>query len=258
MGETAKMYGELAWLWPILSPKEDYVEESEFIARAIKEHSVIEPVTLLHMGCGGGHNDYTLKKHFEITGVDTSPDMLELARGLNPEAWYLEGDMRSVRLNRQFDAVIILDSIACMLSEDDLGAALANAGEHLRPGGVFLTVAEMDPDNFVQNRTGAWARARGEVELAFIENYFDPDPTDSTYECTFIYLIRKGGRLTIETDRQLGAMFAMDTWRRAFASVGFEMAEVRFMPGGEPDQGFPILLGLKPGRTTNPGKEVRK
>jgi SAM-dependent methyltransferase len=232
MQEDMKMFGDLAWLWPVLSPKDDYVEVSEFIARAIQEHSRNRARTLLHMGCGGGHHDYTLKKHFELTGVDMSPEMLGLARDLNPEAAYIEGDMRDVRLGRQFDAVIILDSIGYMLSEAALREALTNACEHLKPGGVFLTFVEMNPATFVQNTTNAWTNSRGEVELTFVENYYDPDPTDSTCECTFVYLIRESGKLRIETDRHLVGMFPIETWRGSFKSVGFEIAELEFTTQG--------------------------
>lgn len=246
MQNEKRMYTDLAWLWPILSPKEDYVEESEFIASAIKEHSRIEVRTLLHLGCGAGHNDYTIKRHFEVTGVDLSPAMLGLARGLNPEVEYLEGDMRSVRLGREFDAVIILDSIGYMLTEDALRRALTTASEHLRPGGVFLTVVEMEPATFVQNKTNAWTRARGDVELAFVENYYDPDPGDTTYECTFLFLIREGGKLRTETVSHLASMFPLQTWRESLKAVGFEVVELEFEMSGEHEASLPVLLGLKP------------
>jgi SAM-dependent methyltransferase len=247
MRDGIRMYGDLAWLWPVLSPKEDYVEVGEFIASAIREHSRIEVRTLLHLGCGGGHNDFTLKKHFKTTGVDASPDMLNLAGDLNPEVEYIEGDMRSVRLGRRFDAVILLDSVAYMLSEGALRAALATAHEHLKAGGTFLSVVEMEPAAFVQNRTDAWTNTRGEIELTFVENYYDPDPSDSTYECTFLYLIRERGKLRIETDRHVCSMFPMETWRRSFESVGFEIKQVEFRTAGKHEQAFPVLLGLKPG-----------
>lgn len=245
MKDDMRMYGDLAWLWPVLSPKEDYIEVSEFIAGAIRKHSSDKPRTLLHIGCGGGHHDYTLKKHFEVTGVDTSPEMLNLARNLNPEAEYMGGDMRNLRLGRQFDAVIILDSIGYMLSEDDLRKALTTAHEHLKPGAVFLTFVEMNPATFIQNMTNAWTKSQGEVDLTFIENYYDPDPADSTYEATFVYLIREGGKLRIEIDRHVGGLFPIDTWRKCLRSVGFEVAELEFKAEGQAGQAVPVLLGLK-------------
>lgn len=135
--DQRRLYSDLAWTWPIISPPEHYIEEAEDFRRTIMAHARIPAATLLDLGCGGGHNDWTLKKHFQVTGVDISPEMLELAARLNPEAEYLQGDMRTVRLGRLFDAVVIADSIDYMLTEVDLRAAFVTAYEHLKPGGVF-------------------------------------------------------------------------------------------------------------------------
>jgi hypothetical protein len=133
-----------------------------------------------------------------------------------------------------------------MLSEAALREALATAYEHLEPGGVFLTFVEMNPATFVQNMTNAWTKSRPEVELTFVENYYDPDPADSTYECTFVYLIREGGKLRIETDHHVGGMFPIETWRKSLKSVGFEVAELEYTTQGQTGQAVPVLLGLKP------------
>ena len=70
-----RLYNDLVWIWPIISPHEDYVEESNLFSTVIKEHSQIEVKTLLHLGCGGGHNDFTFKKYFKVTGIDLSKNI---------------------------------------------------------------------------------------------------------------------------------------------------------------------------------------
>jgi hypothetical protein len=50
-------YGELAWTEHILTPPDEYGEETEPLINAINEHSVTEVKTLLHLGCGAGGND---------------------------------------------------------------------------------------------------------------------------------------------------------------------------------------------------------
>jgi predicted TPR repeat methyltransferase len=112
--DQRRLYGDLAWTWPVISPPEDYVGEAETFCTAIREHAQVDVKTLLDLGCGGGHNDRTLKQHFEVTGVDVSEAMLSLARRLNPEVTYALGDMRTVRLGKTFDAVIVADSIDYM------------------------------------------------------------------------------------------------------------------------------------------------
>ncbi len=244
--DQRRLYDDLAWTWPIISPPEDYVTESEQFARMISQHAVIGERSLLHLGCGGGHNDHTLKIHFNVTGVDVSTPMLDLARRLNPEVMYQEGDMRSVRLERQFDAVAILDSVNYMLTRDDLRHAFETAHTHLRPGGVLLTYVEQTVQGFQQNRSKIMTRKKGDVEIAFIENYYDPDPSDSTYESTFTYLIRERGELKIETDRHLCGIFTLKLWYENLRSVGFDVKQMSFDDETEGGESIPVLLGIKP------------
>lgn len=238
MNDQRRLYADLAWTWPIISPPEEYVDEAEVFERHIHQRSP-RARTLLHLGCGGGHIDYTLKKHFDITGVDISDDMLSLARRLNPDVEYLLGDMRSVRLDRVFDAVVIADSIAYMLTESELRAAFETAFVHLRAGGVFLTYAEATREHFKQNQTECSVYARGDVEIAFVENYYDPDPADTVFDATYVYLIRRGGRLNVETDHHIVGLFPLATWQRLLKEVGFEVEQVEF------EEGIPLFVGLK-------------
>jgi SAM-dependent methyltransferase len=240
--DQRRLYDDLAWTWPIISPPEDYIPEGEYFAGAMLEHVEGDLTSLLHIGCGGGHNDYTLKRFFDVTGVDASPKMLGLAKRLNPDVSYVQGDMRTVRLRSKFDAVAILDSINYMLSERDLRSAFETAYAHLRPGGVFLTYVEQTPERFRQNVTKHWTRGKGDVEITFIENSYDPDHADTTYESVFVFLIREHGQLRIETDRHLGGIFTMDIWYDNLRSTGFEVNEVNFVDRSEDGEPLHVLV----------------
>ena len=168
--DERRLYGDLAWTWPIISPVGNYIEETELFSKLIKEHSKIEVKTLLHLGCGGGHNDYTFKKYFKVTSLDISEDMLSLAKKLNPEVNYKYGDMRTIRLEEKFDAVTILDSINYIKTVEDLQRTFITTYEHLKPGGVFLTFVEQITGQFKQNNTTYSTHSNGDVEITFIEN----------------------------------------------------------------------------------------
>lgn len=245
--DERRMYGDLAWLWPIISPPEDYFEETELFSKAIKENSRIEVKTLLHMGCGGGHNDHTFKKYFNVTGVDTSEEMLKLARTLNPEVTYHEGDMRTVRLSHSFDAVAILDSITYMSTVEDLRSAFQTAYEHLKPGGIFITYVEECKERFMQNRTKCSSNAKGDIEITLIENSYDPDPADTSFEGTFIFLIRQGGELQFHTDHHICGLFELGTWHDLLRESGFEVEQMKFEHSTFPEgEQLPLLVCTKP------------
>ncbi len=243
-----KMYNNLAWLWPIISPKEEYIEESIFFSEMIKNHAQIPVQELLHLGCGGGGNDFTLKKYFKVTGVDISPEMLKIAREINPEVEYQTGDMRTIRLNKKFDAVACLDSIAYMLCEKDLRLIYRTAFDHLKPGGIFLTFIEYNPQSFPQNRTTVDTKSQNDVEVTFIENNYDRDPEDTTFEAYFIFLVREKGKLSVFTDRHIVGLFPLETWIHHLGSAGFSIVNFQFTHSSFRDGEFlPGLIGIKPG-----------
>jgi SAM-dependent methyltransferase len=244
--DIQRMYYDLAWTWPIISPPEDYVEEAEIIADRIKNYSKIPVKTLLNLGCGGGHEDFTLKKYFHITGVDLSENMLKLARELNPENNYLGGDLRSVRLKEKFDSVIAT-SLMYMKTQEELRSAFQTAYEHLNPGGVLVLFIEKTKEQFKQNDTFSSTHKSGDIELVYIENCYDPDLTDNTFELTLLYLIRRKGELEIEKDSHLCGVFSLDTWLEQLIQVGFEVIveEIKLENTLE-NEPFYIVICVKP------------
>ena len=244
--DQRRLYGDLAWTWPIISPPEDYLDEGAEYERLISGHSQTPAKTLLNLGTGGGHIDWAIKKHYAITACDISENMLELARGLNPEVAYVHGDMRTVRLGGEFDAVLAGDAINYMLTEDDLLAAFETAYAHLKPGGIFLTCREECPEHFEQNRTTAYTKSAGGIEITFIENYFDGDPSDTVIEGLFIYVIRDGGSLRIESDRHLLGIFPGETWTRLLGKAGFKIVAITAGLPGYQGRPIPHYVCVKP------------
>lgn len=243
--EFHRLYGDLSWTWPIISPPEEYVDETEEIIRFIKEYSRIPIHNVLNLGCGGGHNDFTLKKYYNVTGVDISDGMMSLARKLNPEIEYVKGDMRSIRLGKNFDAVTIFDSINYMCSVDDLRAAFTTARNHLRPGGVLITYIEEWVEKFEQNKTTHLTRSRGDYEITLIENIYDPDPDDAWYEDNMIYLIRRSGNLTIEHDYHRLGLFPISTFETTMREAGFDASREPSSISDDAGADCPVIIGVR-------------
>ena len=82
--ELPALYRELADWWPILSAPEDYAEAARFYQRVLLSACTFPPTTLLELGSGGGNSASHLKKHFQMTLVDLSPNMLKVSQRLNP------------------------------------------------------------------------------------------------------------------------------------------------------------------------------
>jgi SAM-dependent methyltransferase len=220
-----KLYGELASWFHLLSSPPDYAEEAEFARSVIVGHSEIEVSSVLELGSGGGNNASHLKSHFQMTLVDLSEGMLDLSRNLNPECEHIAGDMKTLRLNRTFDAVFIHDAIMYMTTEDEVRQALETAAVHCKPGGVVLVMPDMIKETFVSLTThgGHDSKTGDGRAIRYIEWTFDPDPSDTTYTVDFAYMLRRGAEpIHVIHDTHTFGLFSRDQWLRMFRESGFD------------------------------------
>ena len=98
-----------------MSAPEDYAEEADIYAGLLEEACDGSIETLLELGSGGGNNAVHMKERFgQLVLTDISPGMVEVSRNLNPECDHRIGDMRTVRLDRTFDAIFVHDAICYM------------------------------------------------------------------------------------------------------------------------------------------------
>ena len=245
-----RLYQDLAYLWPIVSPPEDYEEEAGYWRRAIRSHLGPGRHRILELGAGGGHNLSHLTADFEATAVDLSSNMIEHSRRLNPGVEHHVGDMRTVRLDRTFDAVLIHDAISYMLCEDDLRAAFATAREHLRPGGLLLVAPDLVQENFEDGKVLRWPirlpAEPGAIEVTVEEHLTDPDPTDTMIESMITYAITEDGKQRLETDIHVVGLFPLKIWMSLMEEAGF-MTEALPLPG-DGDGCGEHLLSLNPPR----------
>ena len=247
--ESVRLYNELAYLWPVISPPEDYADEAEYWRRAIRAKLGEGRHRILELGVGGGHNLSHLTSDFQATAVDLSPKMLEISRRLNPGVDHYLGDMRTVRLGRKFDAVLIHDAISYMLTEDDLRATFTTARRHLRAGGLLLAAPDLVRDTFRDGRTLYWPGrppGPGGIRVDVEEHLSDPDPADTIVESLFVYTIIENGAQRVERDLHLSGLFPIATWLALLGEAGFD-AEVLPLPGDGDGCGEHLFRGvLKP------------
>jgi trans-aconitate methyltransferase len=145
---SPRMYSDLAEWWPLLSPPSHYIEEAADLLPRIKLTPDSRPATLLELGCGGGSLAFHLKRHFQLTLTDVAPAMLAVSQAVNPDCEHLPGDMRSLRLARQFDVVLIHDAIMYSTTAADVEAALRTAAIHCRPGGTVAVLPDYVRETF--------------------------------------------------------------------------------------------------------------
>jgi hypothetical protein len=128
-----------------------------------------------------------LKARFAMTLVDLSGEMLAVSRRFNPECEHLQGDMRTVRLGRAFDAVFVHDAV------DYNGGTDAPDGRGVR----------------------------------FLDWVWDPDPGDSWVLTEYAFLLRDAdGSVRVVHETHRTGLFGREVWLRLLAGAGFEPSAV--------------------------------
>ncbi len=225
------MYDEFAHLWAQISAPEDYAEEVAELREVMFDLLQGGPgpyrPTVLEMGVGGGNSLSHMTGFVDAVATDISPEMLEISKRLNPSAEHVVGDMRSMRLNRTFDAVIVLDAISYMLTENDLRQTFETARAHLEPGGIFIAGPDwMKGITAVPNLSCKLGKAG---ELSYTEFVHDPVPGDTEVELIFnFYLTQQDGTVRVEEDRHKHGFFPLETWLLTMREAGFESGTRRY------------------------------
>ncbi|MFN0096013.1 MAG: class I SAM-dependent methyltransferase [Dehalococcoidia bacterium] len=218
------MYRELASWFHVLTPPEHYTEEAADYAAALRG-ALPEARTLLELGSGGGNNASHMKAHFTMTLSDLSPEMLAESRKLNPELEHIEGDMRTLRLGRTFDAVFVHDAIEYMDTPEKLREAVATAFVHTRPGGVALFVPDGIAETFRDGVDDGGEDAPDGRSLRYFEWTLPPKPGEKTYEVHFAILTKDGDTVTVHHDIHHHALFSRADWEEILSGAGFELLE---------------------------------
>ena len=222
--EQPRLYSEFASWFHLLAAPSSYVEEAEFARKTMVDVSPAPIHTVLELGSGGGNNAFHLKSHFTMTLADISSAMLERSRSINPECEHIEGDMRSMRLGRTFDAVFVHDAVCHLTTREDLLACMLTAFIHCRPGGVALFMPDFVRERFRPSihHGGHDSHDGGGRSLRYMEWTFDPDPSDTTYTNDFVYMLREGnGPVRVEHDTHVNGIFSRNEWLNCFREVGF-------------------------------------
>ena len=224
-----RLYDDLASWWPLLSAPEDYVEEADFFGRHLIAACQGLARSLLELGSGGGNNASHMKRLFDrATLVDLSPGMLDVSQKRNPDCEHVQGDMRTVRLGRQFDCVFVHDAVQYMTTESDLREAIETAAVHCRAGGSVLFAPDHVTETF-RPSTDHGGHDDGPRGLRYLEWTWDPDPDDTSCVTDYVCLLRDAdGSARVVHDRHIEGLFPRATWVRLLDEAGFLPTVVPF------------------------------
>lgn len=229
--------------YDLLYRDKDYEAEVDYIASLLTRHGCVGQ-QLLEFGSGTGrHGRLLAGRGYQVTGIERSPEMVALAQSGDggPGFTCQQGDIRTVRLGRTFDAVLSLFHVlSYQVDNAAIQAVFNRAAEHLRPGGLFLFDVWYSPAVYGQKPETRVKRLTGDgleiTRIAEPRSY----PNDNRVDVHYTLFVRDmtSGAVAIFAETHPMRHFSLPELDLFAAGAGFERLRAEeFLTGNPPGEG---------------------
>jgi trans-aconitate methyltransferase len=181
------LYTSFAWAYDLVVPSLAAPQPEE-VARLLAGRR-----TVVDMGCGTGrHSAFLAERGFDVIGVDSSPAMLDVARGRTDAVEFIAGDLFAWRPPAPVDAVLCRGVLNDLTQDMDRQRGLESLWEMLRPGGLLVfSVREIEKTRARYAREPVITRSDGgaffRAEARFVGDIVVVDETLSSADARADY-----------------------------------------------------------------------
>ena len=207
------------------------------------------PARILDLACGHGRHAIPLAgRGYQVTGFDLSGVFLEQARadarnaGVDVE--FVQGDMRELPFEAEFDAVInIFTAFGYLESDEEDQKAVACIARALQPGGIFL-LETIHRDNLIGRFSENFVERHDDGLVVVHKHTFDLEQSRLVDE---ILQIEPDGTRTELSNRVRS--YTIPEYRKMFEAAGLELVSVYGGLTGDPltlSSRRLVLMALKP------------
>jgi SAM-dependent methyltransferase len=140
--EGRPFYEKYAWAYDLIISR-NQKQECAFIEKVLADFSIGRGAAILDAGCGtGSYSVELMQRGFRVTGVDRSSQLLMLARkkaaAAGLEIPFDDGDILTLNVDRQYDAVLCRGVLNDLVEEHDRIQVFRSFAASLRFGGVLI------------------------------------------------------------------------------------------------------------------------
>ncbi len=235
------IYDLLAPFYDAINAEIDYKKWADFVEKILSKECASKPDLVLDLGCGTGKMTIELAgRGYDMTGIDYSPDMLDIARNEAEKAghdilWLCQ-DMREFELYGTVDAAVCcLDCINHLEDASELEKCFSLVHNYLIPDGIFIfdINGRYKFENIYSDRTYTMEEDGG---FCVWENYYDPN----TKLCDFYITLFKecsDGRYERYEEEQIERMFTLAEIKSSLEKCKMEFlyafGDLDFSPGND-------------------------
>lgn len=218
-------YTGFAEVYDIFMDDVPYEEWAEYLCGMLKEYGIADGL-VLDLGCGTGNLTMRLaERGYDMTGVDASPEMLQIAMDKKNETGYdilyLLQDMREFELYGTVRAVIsACDSLNYITDAEEMEQVFCLVNNYLDPSGIFLF--DFNTEYKYREVLGNQTIAENREEGSFIwDNYYDEEERMNEYELT-LFIKEEDGRYGKYQETHFQKAYTLEEIRRLIEKSGME------------------------------------
>jgi ubiquinone/menaquinone biosynthesis C-methylase UbiE len=214
-------YARSAEIYDLLyAQRIDYAVNAERIRRIVEQRSP-SAQTLLEAACGTGAYLERFAERFDVTGIDSSPQMLDRARARLPGRRLVEADMSDFDLGETFDVVVCLfSSVAYLQTLEALRATFRCFARHLSPGGVVIVEPWFSPDQWFEGQVHATTAQSEALAVARVSTSHR-DGRRVTMNWAFA-VAHSDGRAETFVEAHVTGQFTVEEHLAAFRAAGLD------------------------------------
>lgn len=235
------IYDLLAPFYDAINAEIDYKKWADFIEKILDKECKSRPELVLDLGCGTGRMTLELaRRGYDMTGIDYSPEMLEIARDAaekeGHDILWLCQDMREFELYGTVDAAVCcLDCINHLESIEELEACLKLVHNYLIPDGIFIfdVNGRYKFENVYADNTFTMEEDGG---VCIWENFYDSDSKICDFYIT-LFKECNDGRYKRYDETQSERMYTLAELRSSLEKCNMEflyaLGDLDFSPGSD-------------------------
>lgn len=243
------IYDLLAPFYDAINEEIDYKKWADFIERILDKECKSKPELVLDLGCGTGKMTLELaRRGYDMTGIDYSPEMLDIARSeaerMGYNVLWLCQDMCEFELYGTVDAAVCcLDCINHLESAEDLQNCFSLVHNYLIPDGIFIfdINGKHKFENIYADNTYTMEENGG---FCVWENDYDPESKMCDFYIT-LFKECKGGKYERFDEVQTERMYTLSEIKNALEKCNLEFlsayGDLDFSPGNDDNERIYIV-----------------
>lgn len=131
-------YHEFAWAYDLLQT-ESVQARVDSIQAVLVQNGIAERSSILDAGCGTGRYAAEFaRRGFKVCGVDSSPELVAVAKSRNSPAHFVIADLLSASFRKPFDFVLCRGVLNDFVADSARRSIFRQFAAWLRPGGILM------------------------------------------------------------------------------------------------------------------------